>query len=262
MESLPEMESDLSQFQWDTVTLRLTAYQKPDSEITITDWWKSVVGEVPEQQIAQPRSGEFSERGGLGPGRIDLNINPESMTWIHFMEKLQIEKHQQKEGLVSFGEFPSACEDFCSLMSNWFSLDAVPNLVRLAFGAVLFQPVQNQEEGISRLAKYIPAITLDPAPSSSFLYQVNRRRDSKQNTEGLVINRVMKWSLAQHQLPFVHYDENESATRTALRSLVQLELDINTIPEYEGELQKSLLFKIFGELVELGKEIATKGDVP
>ena len=261
MESPEEMEADLSQFQWDAVALRMTAFQKPGSITTVNDWWKNVTGEVPEQQEAQPRIGTFSERGNLGLGRMELNIDPDSITWIYYIEKLQIEKLQQKERLVSFGGFQSASENFCSLMSNWFNLDAVPILVRLAFGATLFQPVQNQEEGIARLAKYVPAITLDPAPSSSFLYQVNRRRGTRLNIEGLTINRVMKWSLAQHELTVIHPEEAVLG-QTTPSTLVQLELDINTIPEYEGELQKSLLFKIFGELVELGKEIATKGDVP
>ncbi len=175
------MESELSQFQWDAVALRMTAFQKPGSVISINDWWKCVTGEVPEEQTAKPRSGEYMEHGGLAPGKLELNVNSDSMTWIHYMEKLQIEKLQQEERLLSFGDFPSACEDFCLLMSKWFKLDAVPNLIRLAFGATLLQIVNDEHEGIARLAKYIPAISLDPAPSSNFLYQVNRRRESKQD---------------------------------------------------------------------------------
>lgn len=261
-ESLPEMGSDLSQFQWDTVSLRLTAFQRPDSEITVTDWWKSVVGEVPEQQTALPRSGEFTERGELGRGRLDLNINPDSMTWIHYLESLQIERGDHQEGkIVSFGAFPSASKEFSVLMSNWFGLEAVPNLVRLAFGAILFQSVQNQEEGYERLAKYIPAMNFCPAPSSSFSYQVNRRREALIDSEGLYINRVSKWSLAQHQIPIAS-PENEILGQTKSKSLIQLELDINTMREFEGEIQRSLLPVVFEELVAMGTEIARRGDVP
>jgi hypothetical protein len=40
-----------------------------------------------------------------------------------------------------------------------------------------------------------------------------------------------------------------------------LELDINTAPEFEGELSREQTQRIFSELVELAAEISVKGDV-
>ena len=236
------MGSDLSQFQWDAVALRMTAFPKPGSEITAMDWWKSVVGEVPEEQTAKPRSGELIERGELGLGLLELKINPVSMTWIQ-----RVEEPQWEEELVSLGAFQSACGTFCPLMKNWFDLDAVPNLVRLAFGADLIQSVDSKEAGYKRLASYIPAVALDPANLSDFIYQINRRRYSILENEEFAINRIMKWSVLRRQ-PLLDY--------------IRLELDINTMQEFEGEFMKGQLSQLFDELVELGAEIAEKGDIP
>ncbi len=41
----------------------------------------------------------------------------------------------------------------------------------------------------------------------------------------------------------------------------RLELDINTAPEFKSALKKTMLSKLFDELVELGMEIAHKGDI-
>jgi hypothetical protein len=41
-----------------------------------------------------------------------------------------------------------------------------------------------------------------------------------------------------------------------------LELDINTSPNFEGELEHEKLGDLFDELLSLGKEIAAVGDIP
>ncbi len=251
------MGNDLSQFQWDAVSLRMTAFPRPGSELTATDWWRSVVGEVSEQQTMNPQSGEFLESGKFGPGILELKISPVNVTWVYRMED-----RQQETVRVSIGDFRTRSREFRSLMDKWFDLDAFSNPIRMAFGAILIQPVRNQEEGFVRLSDYISAISFNPPPSSSFLYQLNRRRESTLDIEDLVINRVMKWSLAQQQLMVHHPDGRVDFASAAPNSLVHLEIDINTIPEFEGEFDKGCLPKVFGELVELGIEIAEKGDIP
>ena len=251
------MESDLSQFKWDSVALRMTAFPAPGSEITVTGWWESVAGEVPEQQTVNPRAGEFLEHGEYGNGRLELKINPASVNWIHRVDELPPEK-----GPVTLGEFQSSCEKFCSLMNKWFDLDAAPNLVRLAFGASLIQPVQSQKEGLERLARYIPAVKIDPAHSSDFLYQINRGRASKLDIEGLAINRVMKWSVTQHQLFLLDPAASGNVASAPPESYVRLGIDINTMQDFEGVFRKEDFVRVFDELVEIGKEIAEEGDIP
>jgi hypothetical protein len=42
----------------------------------------------------------------------------------------------------------------------------------------------------------------------------------------------------------------------------RLELDINTVPDFQGELPRESFGQLLGELTELGQEIAQKGDIP
>ena len=42
----------------------------------------------------------------------------------------------------------------------------------------------------------------------------------------------------------------------------QLELDINTALDFQGEFEKGQVQSIFAELVQLGCEIAEQGDIP
>ena len=256
MESSTEMEADLSQLKWDAVSLRMTAFPKPGSEITASDWWKSVVGEVPEQQSMSPRSGEFLELGKYGPGILELKINPVSVNWIH-----RLEEQQQGTVRTSLGDFTDTSENFCSLIAKWFSFDAVPSLVRLAFGAVLIQSTQSKEESLARLANYIKSVKLDPSNTFDFLYQINRRRLSNLTIDGLEINRLMKWSVGQIRVLVTHSDGRTSFIPAPSESVVQLELDINTVSDFEGEITREQLPKLFKELVELGAEIAEKGEV-
>ena len=257
MESPEEMETDLSQLQWDAVALRMTAFPLPGSNITVSGWWETIVGEVPEQQTAKPRIGEFVEHGKLESGILELKINPSTVTWIHRADELQ-----QENARESLGEFRSSCEEFCARINKWFELEAVPNLIRLAFGANLVQSVQNQQKGLERLAKYIPAVSLDSAHSTDFLYQINRRRASKLDFADLEINRIMKWSVTQHQLFHINPALGGDAVTAPPRNFVQLELDINSVQEFEGEFKRGQFPSLFEELVTLGKEIAAEGDVP
>ncbi len=257
MESPEEMEYDLSQFQWDVVTLRMTAFPKPGSEITAMDWWKSVVGEPPEQRTEQPRTGELVEYAKRGKGRMELQINPASFTWIHHITEVQ-----SQEKFEALGEFQSNCEEFCGLMDKWFNLDSVPDLVRLAFGAVLIQSANSKEESLERLGKYIESVKLDTSNTSDFLYQINRRRPSNLTIDGLVMNRLMKWSVGQIRVLMTHSDGRARFISTPSESIVQLEVDINTVPDFEGIIPRDQFSNVFEELVELGTEIAERGDVP
>lgn len=251
------MASDLSQFHWEAVALRLTAFPEPHIEIDSGKWWELVVGNPPEQRVEQPRAGQIVELSTLGNGRLELQVNPVSLTWIH-----QKNESHPEIGGGALGEFRSVREEFCALIGKWFELDSVPNLTRLAFGAVLIQPVRDREEGLERLDKYLSAVTLDPAHSTDFSYQINRRRASKLDIKGLAINRLTKWSVTHYQSLMLHPEGSGFQTVAPTENYVRLDIDINTIPEFSGEFQRSLLPSVFGELVELGIEIAAKGDVP
>jgi len=234
----------------------MTAFPTPDAEVIGQDWWTPVVGELPEQRVDQPRTGEKQEIAEYKNGQLILQTQPIRINWLY---QVNDDPLQEAAAISTLGIFSDALADFHELMNKWFLLDSSPAVSRLAFGAILLQPIGDIRKGYETLSSYLPFLSLDPINSSDFLYQINRRRETTTQIPNLKINRLTKWSVLRTQLTV-------SALRTAARVseafACRLELDINTAPEFEGEFRKEQLVEIFDELVKLGVEIAEKGDIP
>src|SRR5208282_50763 len=72
-----------------------------------------------------------------------------------------------------------------------------PPAIRLAYGAILLQPVDNRETGYLRLGELASAVKIDPK-SEDFFYQINRPREST-TLKNMRLNRLSKWSVALFQ---------------------------------------------------------------
>jgi hypothetical protein len=145
-------------------------------------------------------------------------------------------------------------------MTKW--IQTLP-MIRLAFGAVLLQPVDGLAEGYRLLSSYVQ-LQIDPENTSDLLYQINRRRVSSSGITGLTINRLAKWSVLRLQRNlFMLSPGSPVQSHTQSEAFAcRLELDINTAPEFEGELPQAELPSLIQELVEMGREIAEQGDIP
>ncbi len=249
---------------WQAETLRLTAFPSSSAQVPDPTWWHDVVGEDPETRTSQPRQGKLREEGPLKDGKLILAVEPIRIDWLFGPSEKQ---QASLEHFSTIGSFPEVLDIFIELMRHWFDLDTSPAVQRLAFGATLLQPVENQESGYQQLSIYLRSVHLDPRNSSDFLYQINRRRDSQSKIPGLKINRLSKWSVmqllqGQFSLP-ISAELGHSQISTRLVNVAcRLELDINTIAEFQGELYREQLSEIFQELVKFGKEIASEGDIP
>ena len=149
-------------------------------------------------------------------------------------------------------------------MTRWFNSSGCPPIQRLAFGAVLLQPVDNQQKGYRQLAAYLPSLQLALEGATDFFYQINRARPSHSGVPNLKINRLSKWSVYSWAMAEA---EVSLAPETRFRvrqkgAACRLELDINTHPDFLGDLPQEQLSHIFEELLSLGQEIAREGDIP
>ena len=243
---------------WQVETLRLTGFPSPAAPMTASTWWKDLAGEEPERRISQPRRGGQQEEGGLDNGKFVLVTRPARVDWLLTIA----DAHQMEErSIPTIGSLPQVLTTFRQLMLRWFALETCPALIRLAFGAVLFQPVDDRPTGYRRLAAYLPSVILDPEGASDFFYQINRPRASTSRIPGLSINRLAKWSVPLHGLAAFSAAPATLTLSTPLTAC-RLELDINTAPDFQGELVRQQLPHVFHELVHLGEEIASEGDVP
>lgn len=243
---------------WQAENFRLTAFLSPSAQFTEQDWWKILTNEVPERKTSEPRIGLQQEEGKFTSekieGKLVLTIQPTRIDWqlLPLLENFN-------SGFPTIGSLADSLDSFFSLMLRW--IEIAPPIQRLAFGTVLNQSVNSSKEGYKLLSHYLPFDLNED--SSDFLYQINRpRKSASTGISDLLINRLSKWvvvTLVEGSI--FALSKPELYTNKPPQFSVRLELDINTTPDFSMELSPEQLNQVFQELVEFGKEIATKGDV-
>lgn len=229
-------------------------------------WWSKVAGAVPENRNSKPARGELIEAGFFGGNVLTLSVQPGRIDWFLSPNIFPQGDDRSDVGIKSVGEFESTGKMFLTTIMKW--LDDCPAIVRLAYGAVALEPVDNRMAGYVRIAEYLPAVKIDPAGSEDFFYQINRPRESRV-IKGMRLNRLSKWSVASYQplsiaigvpvgpsgQPLVHSHGGTPAM--ACRA----EVDLSTPGGVQDELPHGALPSIFEELVILGAEITRQGDI-
>ena len=243
---------------WYVDLLRFTGFTTPDFQIQDPSWWQYIVGEPSETRVFHPRKGQFQDKGIFGEGELILKIEPYRIDWIYRAMPIEIDQNRSSLGLLS-----EASESFNELIQKWFVVDNFPTLQRVAFGALVIQPVEDRKTGYERISKYlINSVKLDPESSSDFLYQINRPRDSKLNFPELKINRLTKWSVQTYKHIGVAVGEESKTVYESEESFAcRLELDINTMVNIKNRFNSNDSKNLFNELANLGLEIAEKGDI-
>ena len=165
------------------------------------------------------------------------------------------------QGLPTLGPLPDSLESFRKVAEKW--LNVSPDITRLAFGAVLVIKVADLPSAYQELSQFLPNVSLDKTDSPDFLYQINRPRTSELR-EGLRINRLSKWSVTQTGTIAINIGPSAGPTLESgsPQSACRLELDINTSAESLTPIPQDKTQVLFKELIELGSEIADKGDIP
>lgn len=241
---------------WKAGQLRLTAFPESPLDPKNTTWWQSLIGEPPEVQIFHPKLPEQHEEGPFGSGRLTLRIQPHKIDWL-------LRSESGDSDILSLAGFPEFLNNFTKRINLWLENDC-PDLSRIAFGAVLLLPAHSRENGYELIANYLPAVKIDPKGSSDFLFQINRQRKSNLDISDLKINRLCKWSISVIRHTLVALDTTISKSKRISPDFYagRLELDINTSQDFQGLLAREHLVRIYKELVDVGKEIVEKGDIP
>lgn len=239
---------------WQAANLRLTAFTVSPLKISDPAWWEEIVGQPAETKLQKALVRQ--ETAPFENGKLSLAIHSGRIDWTFNSPDVTGENVEQ---LPLIGLFPESLEKFSKITHAWLSAKSCPPLKRMAFGAILWQPVTDVKTGYRNMASHLPFVKVDVEGSSDFLYQINRPRMSKRGIPGLKINRLSKWSVGTIKLVGL-----EAATQQNVAShqetFCSLEMDINTDLEFSGELPQGKLSEIFRELIDLGSEIAEKGD--
>jgi hypothetical protein len=239
-----------------TESLRLTAFLAPTAQVGEANWWADIAGAPPATKTSKPSRSELVQAGALGDCTLTLSVQPGRVDW--FLTQ-RIQEGVLPEGRWA-GKFHDTLEVFVPLMTRW--LGSCPGLVRLAFGVVVHEPVENRVAGYRKLAQYLPAVRLDTEHSEDFWYQINRPRNSAV-VDGLKINRLSRWSAAVLvAVRFVLEKQQSSQQQVGPgEHTCRIELDINTDPAFGAELPTVGLPRLLGELRHLAEELVERGDV-
>jgi hypothetical protein len=245
-----------------TESLRLTAFLPPNERVREPTWWSDLTGAQPENRVSRPGTGELQDVGPFENRVLVLSHQPGRVDWVLTLPAPTPDDDPTEARSIGF--FPEILNVFLPLMSRW--LEKSPPVVRIAFGAVLLEPVPDKPSGYRRLSEFLQTVRIDPEGSEDFLYQINRPRTSALRIDNLVINRLSKWSVSLYQrlglgfgLPSLQAIQSfSSAPLYACR----IELDISTPAVSTGELTHGRLVELYRELVDLAVEITVSGDVP
>jgi len=248
---------------WRVETLRLTVFPTVAPDISGIKWWEDVVGEPPESKTLQVRAGVLQETGPVKGGLCNLSLDCRSQR-IDWLFSPILNETQELANFPTFATFPDSLGLFEETLIPW--LEQCPPASRIAFGVVLILAVADRKTGYELLGQYLPSVKVDPENSRDFSFQINRPRSSTSGISNLQINRLSRWSVARLSGMVVQVTSGEPTARIFESSegldACRVELDINTAPNSDCAIPKENLAALVKELLGLGVEIATNGDIP
>lgn len=244
---------------WQCERLRLTAFTTEVVRSDNLNWWKEVVSYDPDTTTNDHKSGSYLEIGKYEEGQLALGIQGKRIDWIY---SVTIELDKNREIIPSIGKFDTSLDEFRNITDKWLNLNSLPIINRLAFGASLFDPVDDHVDGYKKISKFLPSVRLSPK-SSDFSYRINHPRDSKIDIEGLKINRLTTWIVSIYRkIGLTGIAEVTGEQDINDLYALHLDLDINTTGDNITKLPKELLSEIRNELFEMGIEISVDGEKP
>ena len=140
------------------------------------------------------------------------------------------------------------------------SVEAIRPVLRLALGVNLVQAVDNPNNGLAILSRYLPRLELETHGTPNFVYQTNRQRRST-SARRIQVNRLARWSLDEGQTDLISIGAlGTNITHQIQFFAAKLILDINTVGTSAISAEK--IPGLFSEFQYMAQEIADQGDIP
>lgn len=246
---------------WYAEELRLSVFLIDAIDPAKGAFWESLLGKAPDEVNNRLHQRRVREEGPFLDGRLHVEASINRVDW-KLLPAPGIDHHSGLPPVA--GSYDALKQGFRDLMLRW--LADCPSLHRLGYGSKLLLPAGNSPDAYRKLDSLLRRVDVEPENTHDFLYRINRRRASNCGIDGLEINRISTWSVAQiiETIVDVSADGGRAPKVTRQpnpRGICRLELDINTIPEFDRALDKDVVPEVFNELVDAGNEIASKGDV-
>ena len=251
----PKLPGIEPEHTWLAELVRVTAFSVPGTPLA-SKGWKEVFGAEPDQVIRQPllphhESGPVDGARWIisrQPDRIDVAVVPESPTSL-------------PTDLPNVGDFQVLIDPLLARFEQVFEPNAA--IQRLAVGVISFTSVETMRDGIRVLQSVVPQLHRIPENATDILFQINVPVAAKDMDQDLSINRLLKWQIANIQvLGFGFAPAAGVAVQvpsTVKRTVVRMELDINTVAERQTPLPKDKLGVLIRQLAMIAKDLSKNG---
>lgn len=239
--------------EWESMSLRVSVFVTPSADLSKDIVWQTIFSTVPDNQNIQPKTGVVESSGEFDDHQFVLRTLPGRADLIY-------QRKLFSGGELHFHENGNFLEGFISkaniLLKKFQELSEI-EIVRLAFGTELHLPKPDRLETYKALKKLLHYVSVDET-AAELQYSINRKRQSNIDPK-IEINRLSQWSTQRMEIGIIHQGSKPQQMHESF--VCRLVLDINTVPSEEISLQKHKLVSFYGELVQLGKEIAEYGDI-
>lgn len=230
----------------------------PEEPLAYSDqtWWQDVTSTAPDDHVSIRKRHTQEDRGSFGGANLSLLVSPNKIEWL---VQPGADSDAAPGGLPTLGPFRAKLDWFVDLTTHWLNT-ARPTLARLVFSGKLLRVTSSHADAYRYMETRLPCVKslqINSIEPNDFALYVNRRRPSRV-VENLEINRVSTWSRLNFSI--IADPKAEKKFTWPRESYVALEFDINTAPEWPNVLPRELLSPLFKELVDLGIEIADRGD--
>lgn len=238
---------------WQVQSLRLTTFLLDGVTLDLASLWTSVAGEGLDHEQHDRRTGESLQTGTFEGYGLQLRVLPGRVDW-----NLIVASEDPMD--LSGSPFAVTFESMSRLGNAWLGQSHPAH--RIAFGAILIQPVEDLLTGYQMIWGYLPGVEVEGDNISDFLYQINRPTESTVNV-GSMINRLTKWSVARRRRGVMQMTSTQTsymADTEAETYAARLEIDINTAPARAIQEELPQTERVFTEMMQLGEAIARRGD--
>ena len=256
-----ESETSPGGRNWSVESFRLTTFHNSVGTIAqdVASLWETVTGDRPDQVSSRPRENVTLVEGPYAGNRLVFTCRPDRTDWN--LRSAPQPPDVPADEFITMGFLTALLPPFLELSKGWLGIS--PGITRFAFGSILLVPMEGLLEANGELDQLLPKVEVDSTGSSDFFYQINRPRQSL-SKGGVVINRLSKWSVMQGGSLGFTVPGNVEPQIILGRSFFacRLELDVNTAGALQSPIVGDEAISLFEELVQLGKEITEKGDIP
>ncbi len=233
--------------KWLVQAYRMTAFPIPLDNLDNLYKWKDIAGEAPEKCSSQPRIKSIEESGEFENGILVLKTIHNRIDCLY---SSILKPDIIPDIIPNIGFFSETLDTFKKVVNKW--LESSPHLARFAFSVHLLNPAESHQDAYLMLDNFLHSVKVEPN-SSDFSYTINRKRPSN-IVQNLMINRFCQWRAIRQYLKI---NELELESKYAC----SLDIDINTIAEFEGELKTEELIPLFNEVTDMAIEISKNGDI-